>query len=180
MYNRGATLLELLITIMIMSVLLTVAVPGLQYLVTNAASTSALNGLSSIAQAARVSAIEKQLPVTLCATSNYESCVTDWLNPKMVFIDANSNGQRDSDESILYTDDAISPSLLITTTSSQLIFNAAGTISATTTIKLCSRSDSTLPPVGLLLLSFGKIAVAKDTNDDGYPESATGTKLTCD
>lgn len=101
--NRGFTLLELMVVIVVASILLGVAVPALGDWIRNARLTSAANDLVASLHYARSESIKRRLPVVFCASANAidtalpdcsgsaELTGTGWI----VFVDGNRNGDVD-------------------------------------------------------------------------------------
>lgn len=73
---QGFTLIELMLTISVAAVLLTVGVPSFQEFIASNRLTSEVNGLSAFIQLARSEAIKSGRRVTLCASSDGTSCAT--------------------------------------------------------------------------------------------------------
>ncbi len=92
--NSGFTLLELMITLVIVATLLTVGVPSLKTFMQGNQLVSSTNELLSALHIARSEAIKSNGRVTICESSNGTSCTTtgDWKNGWIVFIDAGGNG----------------------------------------------------------------------------------------
>jgi type IV fimbrial biogenesis protein FimT len=100
--ERGFTLLELMITLAVGGLLLSMAVPALQSFTNNAKRSSAVNDFVSSMHLARNTAITTNSRVTICASSNAQSCEgVPWDSGWIVFKDANSNRSVDDGEVIV-------------------------------------------------------------------------------
>lgn len=91
----GFTLVEIMITLIIVSILLTVGVPSLQSFFQGNNLVAATNELLSAIHVARSEAIKLQTRVTICESSNGTSCTNpannDWEDGWIVFVDSNSD-----------------------------------------------------------------------------------------
>ena len=92
--QRGVTLLELLIVIMVLGILVGVGVPGLRGLVLNNRQATAVNELVTALQLARSEAITRNVAapavVSVCASEDGEDCNgtwSDWSDGWIVFLD---------------------------------------------------------------------------------------------
>lgn len=92
----GFTVIELLITVLVASVLLTLAVPNFQQaLETNRVATRT-NELISTLQLARTQAVKRADTVSLCGSGGGQSCNGDWEGGWIVFHDRDGNGDPDN------------------------------------------------------------------------------------
>ena len=99
--NSGFTLLELLTVVTIAGLLLAVAVPGMRAFIQNAEMTRAANDFVHAVQTARTEAIKRRRNVVMCTAADPleadPTCDDDsTLNGWIVFVDSNSNGDRDA------------------------------------------------------------------------------------
>lgn len=103
--SRGFTLVELLFAVAVIAILIGVAAPNLQNAVRNSRLTTSTNNMVASLQLARSEALKRKVPVTVCSSSETESCVdTDWNNGWMVFADDNGDGARQPAEDIVHTE----------------------------------------------------------------------------
>jgi type IV fimbrial biogenesis protein FimT len=79
---RGFTLLELIVTLGVAAVLVTVGVPSFLSFVQNNRATTHTNDLVTALNLARSEAMQRGTPVTVCSSTNGTTCsgATDWSN----------------------------------------------------------------------------------------------------
>lgn len=98
--EQGVTLIELLVTLVVLSILLTIAVPGFQNFTRNSRLTSVANEMASALNLARSEAIRRGKTVTLCksnANASSPSCDgTNWTDGWLVFVGTSGAGDTDS------------------------------------------------------------------------------------
>lgn len=177
--SAGMTLIELLISLAIVAVLIVVVAPSIQSVLQANRVTADINNLSALARQARFAAINERTTVTLCPSQNYASCTSTWTDAKIIFIDDNNNGTRDTDEPLIASADALSKSNVVSGISGALQFSENGAIAKNASIVVCPYGGEASQASAVLLSLYGRIATAKDTNDDGIKENAAGTNLTC-
>lgn len=76
--TRGFTLIELLVTLAVAAILITVAVPNFQMFVMNSRMASQANDLITSLSVARSEAVKRGANVTLCASSDGNTCTGTW------------------------------------------------------------------------------------------------------
>tara|TARA_R110001592_G_scaffold363300_1_gene683482 strand:- start:65965 stop:66477 length:513 start_codon:yes stop_codon:yes gene_type:complete len=97
--EKGFTLFELIFTITILIVTLTLGIPQLQQWVQRSKATNLQYTLLHSIHYARGQAIRLQSTVTLCPGSS--QCEDSWNSQLLIFSDLNSNGILDSNELLL-------------------------------------------------------------------------------
>jgi type IV fimbrial biogenesis protein FimT len=93
--QNGFTMVELMITIVVVSVLMTIAIPGFMDFVKNNRVTGQANSFVVSTQMARNEAVKRGAGTTLCAANaDLDDCSdsTDWSNGWIVFSDLNRDG----------------------------------------------------------------------------------------
>lgn len=100
--QRGFTLVELAITLVVLGVLMAMAIPGFRYVHNSGRLSAAANDVVASLQAARMEAVRRNGRVVLCSSADGASCSGDgsssgWL----VFADANGDSVVDDDEEVL-------------------------------------------------------------------------------
>lgn len=91
--------MELLVTLVVVGVLVTAAIPGFSSLFASRSMASATSALASDYRLARSAAVQRVAPVTICQSTSGSQCVTTtvgWQGGWIVYTDANGDGSVDS------------------------------------------------------------------------------------
>ncbi len=91
--HRGFTLIELMITLFIAAILLTVGVPSFNGVIKNSRLATATNEFITAANLARSESIKRGVRVTVCKSNNGAACTNanNWDQGWIVFTDENNN-----------------------------------------------------------------------------------------
>lgn len=112
----GFTIVELMVTLTVAMIAIGLAVPTLSRIIAQNNLATSANSFVSAFGAARQSAIQLNVPVTLCAGDS-TGCHTqpnwDWSKGWLVFIDRDKDGTLDAGERILHTGMASHRGLLV-------------------------------------------------------------------
>jgi type IV fimbrial biogenesis protein FimT len=83
-YTRAFTLVELLVTLVIVVILATIAVPSSHYFLTSNRSTAHINALAHALYFARSEAIQRGEKMTFCSSADGKKCGGDWCDGQVV------------------------------------------------------------------------------------------------
>lgn len=109
---RGFTLIELVMSIAILGILLTVGIPSFQALITNNRIATQTNDFVSSLAHARAEAVRRNAHVTICRSNTGTGCVSSssWADGWIVFTDPTGYGtytSTNSDEILLRVHSAL-------------------------------------------------------------------------
>jgi type IV fimbrial biogenesis protein FimT len=102
----GFTLIELTITLAIITTLAGVAGPAMAGFIEHQRATATATSLTTHMQLARMAAVSRNRRAVLCHTSDGNSCAasTDWSTGWMLFVDDDGNHRPDHNDDILRVD----------------------------------------------------------------------------
>ncbi|MCF2949833.1 GspH/FimT family pseudopilin [Paraglaciecola aquimarina] len=178
-HQNGVTLIELMITLAIVTIILTSVGPSIQSILIKNRIVAEINELSALVQYARHQAIDEQTLVTVCPSLDYTNCTTDWNNPKMAFIDSDNNAIRGATEELIVSVAAASDANLITSTQNSIIFEETGQANNAVEILLCHKDKSAEYARSITITLQGRVKMSTDSDKNGIYENAAGTPLTC-
>jgi type IV fimbrial biogenesis protein FimT len=129
MKNKGFTILELMITIAIVSILVAVAVPSFNSMMISNSVTRDQDTFFSLLLTARSEAVKRGRTVSVCQSSNLTACdsTASWTDGAIVFFDANADGDIDTGDVVLRINEKLQSSVnLAFTGGDHLTFNSLG------------------------------------------------------
>lgn len=109
----GFTLIEIMVTISILAILLGLAVPDLRAYIINSRLTAQINELVADISLARSEAATRGAGVTMCSSVDLETCAAGgdaWEGGRIVFVNTNTNGDREATEQIIKTTQSLGDS----------------------------------------------------------------------
>ena len=116
MKTRGFTLVELLSTLAVAGILLTVGVPSMQDLIRNNRLTAATNLFVSSLNIARSEAIKQGRNASVCVSDTQNSCSgNNWQDGWLTWVDINQNGNLDFPQEVLRVVEPLANSIQIVT-----------------------------------------------------------------
>jgi type IV fimbrial biogenesis protein FimT len=102
--QHGFTLIELLTALAVVAILVGIATPSLRQFSASSRTVAATNSLVTALATARSEALRRSVPVTVCSSTNAQSCAAshDWSTGWIVFTDATgTSGQLDGTDLLL-------------------------------------------------------------------------------
>ncbi len=102
-HAAGLTIIEVLVVVAIISIMAIVGIPSLQDFIRRARISSQAHEFVGTLSYARSEAIKRGQRVTVCKSADGETCATtgNWDQGWIVFVDANNNNTRQTDEELL-------------------------------------------------------------------------------
>ena len=179
-HNEGFTLIELMVTISIAGIMVSMAVPSFtDALRNNRLSTYANDFLSSLILA-RSEAIKRGVSVTV------RKSVEQWEDGWTVFVDDNADGQLNADEKIIHSHGALPATFTLRGNGNFTHFVrylSSGASSTTGSFMLCDNKDNNdlaEPYTSRLLIinNVGRIRMAEDANANGLYEKSLNNEVT--
>ena len=101
--SAGLTLLELMVTLLIVSILAGLAAPSMSNLISQSRLAAARDSLANAIMMARSEAVYSKQPVTICASTNQSSCSGggDWDSGWIIFTDDAPTGSLEGDDAMI-------------------------------------------------------------------------------
>lgn len=151
---RGFTLLEMMVTLAVAAILVTLAVPSFNEAMLGSKLNTQANNFVASVQLARSEAIKRNAAVTLCASSNGTSCTGAWGDGWIVL----ANG------TVLFRQIPLAPGFRLSGDASSIVFQSTGVGATSATLTLCRAT----PSVGsqgrtIRVSATGRPSVTKDT-----------------
>ncbi|MEL6710505.1 MAG: GspH/FimT family pseudopilin [Pseudomonadota bacterium] len=173
MPDQGFSLLQLIITLAVASVLLSIGIPRWGDLVGQNLIVAERQQFSALLQFARQTAVMQGQMITLCASQDMTQCRSDhqfWHTGYMVFADTNGNKQREANEVLLRVNEAARAGVLIQTSSGRkaIRYRTDGSAwGSNVTVRFCTQNHPTLNRA-LIVHGSGRIRLS-DTLSNGKP-----------
>jgi len=177
----GFTLLELIVTISIAGILMSMAIPTFSDMMRNNRLTTYTNEMVTSLNLARSEAIKRGVPVSvrkIGGTGTYWSD-SGWN----VFVDSNKNGTIDTGDLILRTYPALPKNFTLAGNNNfvnSITYKADGTSTNLGSFAICDNSDGNNIPERdtsklIIVNQVGRVRMGKDSNNDGIPEKDNNT-----
>ncbi len=143
--TRGFTLIELMVTIAVLAIVVTIAAPNLQIFILNGRMASQTNEVVTALNLARSEAIKNAANVTVCASSDGATCTGTWSQGWIV---------RDAANAVIRVQPALTGGSTLNggaNVATSVVFNSTGrttiptsATTASTTLTLCPPSPATV------------------------------------
>ena len=179
--QKGFTLFELSIVLLISSLLLVSGIPAIANFWERNIVVAELHSLEDAFNKARRRAVIDGYPIVVCSLSANNRCQRNWQNKIDIFRDTNQNRTLDSGDLYLRTHTVNSRLELIGKLSarrSYLQYDPDGTTHGTAgSIQLCNPEFNTINQRALIISMTGRLRRSFDRNKDGLHEA--GSKNIC-
>lgn len=169
--NSGFTLLELLITVALISVLAAFAIPSMRSFSQNDRLTTNINTMIGHLAYARSEAVKRHAQVSICVSNDTVSCTggNNWEDGWIVYVDADANGTFDAatvNEDILRVNQALDGNNTLAPTAAyttQVTYDNRGFVTATGGFLLCDDRSG----------DFGKTITISNTGRVRFQDNST-------
>lgn len=138
MINKGITLLEVLFTLLIVSVLATISWPSFSHWWQMIELNSAERQFSALLQRGRFTAVNQQHQVIICPQAKTSTdCGSDWQRPLMLFIDTNTDQHHQQNEPIIATLAAITHIHIVAKGQPLVVYQPLGSVTMARRLLFC-------------------------------------------
>ncbi len=144
--THGFTLIELMATLAVAAIVLSMGVPNMRSLLRNNQLTAATNTFVSSLNVARSEAIKQGRNATLCVSQDQATCSgTDWRLGWLAWVDSDSDGVLDAPGEIIRMAEPLPVSMTVNSAQSNFQVDAQGAVSSpNVTLTVCdNRSGET-------------------------------------
>lgn len=113
--NSGFTLLELVVTLTLISLVTAIGIPSMRVFIQNDRLVTQINTMVGHLSYARSEAVTRHQRVVLCASSNLSSCSsTNWADGWILFVDSDDSSDYTTDENMLRQQQALTNGMTLT------------------------------------------------------------------
>lgn len=141
--QTGFTLVELMVTLVIAAILLTLAVPNFRDFLLNNRLSGVANEFIAAANLARSEAIKRGRNATVCVSNNSMTATptctggTDWGDGWLVWVDSDGSGALNGDERLRVGDALDNTGVTFMGGVSTFVYDSRGAVDNTDTLELC-------------------------------------------
>ncbi len=173
----GFTLIELMITIVVLAIIVSIAVPSLKDVIIRNRVATEINSLVATLNSGRSEAIKRGRSVSIIPATN-------WQDGWTLFEDTDKDGAFDTGETPIKISNGFtsgSDTLTYTAAVTFVRFKSNGFAANTGTFKLCESGAEAKYARAVYISSTGRIRLSSDTNSNGVHDdgSSTPNELSC-
>jgi len=160
-WQKGFSLIELLVALAILAVIIAVAVPSMSSMIEANRTDSTAQALFTSMVAARSEAVARNQNVVLCKSPNGIFCSTanDWEQGWLTYVDENGDGVKDITDPITGSFSSLHNDFTLRTGaaySNKLEFRPDGSVSQVGTFRLCGPDANTADAKSIVLNITGR------------------------
>lgn len=181
-HGRGFTLVELSIVLLILSIVVTQAVPFLGSVLASSERHSSASELIALLNVARHTAVSEGRTVTVCALDVNDKCTGSWSNPVVAFRDPKRKGELDSPNQVIRVLEPNNRGIFHAHLGirNYLRFRSTGMArEAIGNVVWCPKNGDLGYAFQIRINMGGRIHRAIDTDGDGVVEGAKGLPISC-
>lgn len=127
---RGFTLIELIVTLSVVAILATVALPGMRNFILEHRLRTQVNDFVSDLSFARSEAIKRRNNIGVCPGTSAGCSGASWSNGRVVFLDVNNDAAWSTGDQVLRFREGLESNSLNSNGVTRVIFNSMGAVSA--------------------------------------------------
>ncbi|HWM42574.1 MAG TPA: GspH/FimT family pseudopilin [Burkholderiales bacterium] len=142
--ERGFNLIELLVTLTVMAVVITMGAPALTNFINDMRLSATTNDLLAYFNYARSEAAKRGARVTVCVSADQATCATtesNWAVGAVTFVDTDNDGQVDTGETVLRVLNPMPGATILATsafsTSHYFYYRPSGAANSQGTLQVC-------------------------------------------
>lgn len=110
---KGFTIVELMVTLAIAAILITVGLPSLTTFFQDNLLATQTQTLRTAISYSREEAVRRNTSVSICRSSDQATCVGNWQNGWIVFTDPDEDGVVDAGELVLRVGESLAPNNIV-------------------------------------------------------------------
>ena len=173
------TLLELLVTLAIMSILVSLAAPSWSKFVAERKINLQVWELRRSLELARSLAVSQHLVWKVCMAATSLACVKEQGQRLLVFRDANNDHRANRDEVIVRDIEVLGTNIKLSASGRSYIrFKPTGEAMDSGNFLVCSDNQTIAYGRQAIVFRSGRIRLSRDTDSDGYDDRG-GVKIRC-
>ena len=181
--NKGFTLIELMVSVSVISILAAIAIPNFNDFIVRMRVDNEISQLHRMLLITRNSAINSGKKAIICPLDNSHQCTPQWHKELSVFIDDNDNKQFDGDEKVIKIRASITTEdkLIYGKGRNKITFKPTGQLSglANGTFRYCPKNYKNHSR-GIVVARSGRVYQSSDIDNDGIDENRGGKEINCD
>ncbi len=181
--SRGFTLVELMVTIAIAALLMSIAVPSFRDMTIRSRLSTYTNDLITSINIARSEAVKRGLPVSICSSNDQATCSGDWSDGWIVFVNADGDSPASvgdpDDEPILKVSNAVEGNYSVVPDAAfanDITYRRDGSATSTGMFALCY--DGRAAGARAIIITPLRPRVARDTDGDRIPNRDDAANIT--